>query len=178
MKIVEDKGGEAMETQKEKMTDMLVFVDSNLLYYERKWGIEGNPNKAVNWNFAAFFLGAFWFAYRKMYIWALLDFLFLFFGNLALFILLDAMKISSPGVQFFIWIVGIFSIRFLVGLYGNTLYYRHVQKRVQQIGQSPSLTPDMKVHMMERTGGVSGGAVVAVLLFFFLLGLIGYSFTQ
>jgi hypothetical protein len=58
-----------LQEEAEKQKELLLFVDRNPLYYERKWGKKENPSKGISWNFAAFFFSTFWFGYRKMYGW-------------------------------------------------------------------------------------------------------------
>jgi hypothetical protein len=49
------------------------------------------------------------------------------------------------------------------------LYYRHVQKKIKQIKQSPSLTADMKSFMLARTGGVNKWAIVGLFVFYLFI---------
>jgi hypothetical protein len=151
--------------------DILLFVDRNPLYYERKWGKKEDPSKGISWNFVAFFFSTYWFAYRKMYMWMFLDFLLSFVGNIGVLLLLSVTPLSE-GAQVGIWLLALWALKVVFGLYGNTLYYRHVQKKLERIEQSPSLTPEMKQFMITRTGGVNRWAVVAVIVVYFFFSLV------
>ncbi|GGE67855.1 DUF2628 domain-containing protein [Priestia taiwanensis] len=158
---IEAKKAHLHEEERQRHKDILLFVDRNPLYYERKWGVKEDPSKGISWNFAAFFLTAYWFAYRKMYRWM--------FAVVGLYILLEASLFGlaivtelSLKVNLAMSIVITIAISVLTGLYGNTLYYRHVQQKVKKIEQYSSFTSDMKPFLLARTGGVNKWAIVGV----------------
>jgi Protein of unknown function (DUF2628) len=161
------------EEKRQKHKEMLFFIDQNPLYYERKWGKKEDPSKGVSWNFAAFFLNTFWFAYRKMYGWMFISLILSVLLELALYGLATVTRLSWE-IELGISIVAYIGMGALFGLYGNTLYYRHVQKKMKQIEQSPLLTVDMKPFMLKRTGGVNkwavGGLVFVLFSFLFVIG--------
>jgi hypothetical protein len=46
-----------------------------------RFAAEGDPGFAFSWNWPAFFCGTWWYLYRKMYLWAAVDFaMSVFFG--------------------------------------------------------------------------------------------------
>src|SRR5690606_8134657 len=47
--------------------ELKLFVRDNVKYYMGKWRQYLCPDKQAGWNWAAFFLGLLWVAYRKMY---------------------------------------------------------------------------------------------------------------
>lgn len=74
---------------------------------------------APSWNWCAFIFGYTWFAYRKMYLYALI------FGLIDA--VCSAFTVIMPELAPFI---GAFLVvvNFVAGLFGNALYYLHVKK--------------------------------------------------
>jgi hypothetical protein len=110
-------------------------------YYRGKWAAILANKRA--WNWAIFFAGPFWLAYRKMYAYA--------WGYLGLCILSDAIEhalhISDAATRFVF--LGI-SIAMAQG--GNDWYRRWTAKRISELGAHD-------VAELARKGGTSSGAV-------------------
>lgn len=102
------------------------FVGPKADYYDRKWRELEIKKSAVSWNWAAFFLGPLWLAYRRMYLLASLLIVLMFCSNLAL-ILLSADIDIVLGL-----ILGIVQM-ILLGMFGNALYRKHVTGEVALI---------------------------------------------
>lgn len=141
------------------------MVGKNYAYYKEKWSASHNPESAASWNWAAFAFGALWLGYRKMY-----KPIFILFG---IFVLTDIIDIVSG----FNELTGLLSYavtglsNILIGLYGNTLYYRHVQKKMDDLKYA-----NADAYAYDKAGGTSGKGVAAVAVimsvyFIFLLGL-------
>ncbi|MEI4831503.1 DUF2628 domain-containing protein [Bacillus sp. FJAT-53711] len=110
--------------------DELVFqqelhkvVRKNTPYYDLKWGKVKNPAKQNTWNWAAFFLNTFWFAYRKMY------------KPFILFLLIDILWTIPPYLadiptwtDFIYYLV----LSLLSGYMGNRWYYNHVERIIKK----------------------------------------------
>lgn len=125
------------------------LVRKNEDYYARHFA-PLRSGKVISWNWAAFFLGPLWLAYRKMTLPTLIS-LFLF-GTLFWFGLLWALPVPM----------------LLIGLFGNWAYYWYVRFWGKECASRPS---DQLENAFLRRGGVSlaYAAVTAVLILVLLL---------
>jgi len=118
---------------------------------------EGGPAFAFSWNWPAFFCGVWWYLYRKMYLWAAVDF--------ALSVVL--------GWTFLVplfWAV-------IRALTGNYLYFLQAERKVREAAAYPVDGP-ARLARLAREGGVHrwvawaavvGIALLAALAFLFFL---------
>jgi hypothetical protein len=135
-----------------------IFVGLKYPYYEVKWAALEARASSYSWNWAAFFWGPLWMAYRKMYAYAWAYFALVCFAQVVLHLLAGPSPVSLVG-------------SFLVGFHGNAWYKQHVDKRLAEIQRiSSPQTADLE---LIRQGGTSVGAVVGFVLLLFALGVIG-----
>ncbi len=102
----------------------------------------------VSWNTSAFVFTFSWFAYRKMYFWALI------FG------LIDAMcsTLTIIAGDLAIYIGGFMLVVNLVaGLFGNAIYYNHVRKLS---AKTEKLSKSEAREFIRKMGGSSVPAVI------------------
>ena len=124
--------------------DFSKVVQKKCDYYIPKFeDIRENEDKD-SWNFAAFFFSFSWLVYRKMYIE----------GFFALGIKILVMYIGKHER-----LVSL-AISLICGMYGNYLYFKHCEKKVND---TINLEEDLKNNMLHRTGGVS---IVGLLVVF------------
>ncbi len=135
------------------------FVGKNSDYYLRRWAAIERTGNIFSFNWAAFFFGVFWMAYRKMYLYAFLYASFL---------------IVESGVEIYFDVsdrVGhILTVVFgvVAGGYCNELYRRWADKALAEVG---GLAEGAAVAELHKRGGVSLAAtLIAIVL---LLGLGG-----
>lgn len=130
--------------------------------YIEKWSKFPEKKMYMGCNFAALFLGATWLAYRKMYKQAAIIMICLgaFIG-----LLKYSMNSIAGNMDLFLLEISLNSLKFipiLLGLYlfafGNGLYYRHVNKLINQNMQSSENETTKKT-----IGGTSMIAAVAVI---------------
>ena len=127
-------------------------VGNNFDKYRKKWRLdERQPSAKDTWHWPAFFFGAMWMFYRKMYaigvMWA--------GGSLllsAMLMLLGVPDLVASGIS-----IGIAAA---AGGLGNTFYLKHTQKLIQQVssanaGRAHSMRAELRLR-----GGTSGAAVV------------------
>jgi len=139
--------------------DMLVYVGKNNHFYEQKWKV--SEVKGTSWNWSSFFLGIGWLGYRKMYkpvliialIFLLVDVLLYFFESM-IFGSSSFLFTLSNGLGIGLGVV--------LGLYGNTLYQKHVRKNTIQIRSSYDDT-QKRNFMLRHKGGTSVGGVFAAI---------------
>lgn len=142
------------------------FVGSKHEFYLHHW--KKNEN-SFSWNWAAFLLGLFWLAYRKMY-WACA----ILVGSMTLAIG-TALQLKIPIETVQQW-QPYFVISFSValGLFGNRLYFLHAKHKIRQI--TTQHAPEDTLREIEKQGGGSLMSVLhvlaAVLVCSALLGLL------
>lgn len=134
-----------------------VFIGDNHSYYFEKWKQENS------WNWASFFLSSLWLGYRKMY-----STIFIMCGIYAALDII--MYIINPYASEKAGIYLGFIIMFYMGARGNSLYKRHMQKKIFEI-ENTGLDERAKLHEIEMTGGKSGLGVFYSFLIFFGYGI-------
>ncbi len=129
------------------------FVGMNVGYYIHKFSdftYSGRDRFCLTWNWYAFGFGSFWMLYRKMYIQALVTFIFS----------------CIPGLNLFVHII--------IGAIGNHLYYEHVKKNIYDLR---SIQPQHNFHVaLQETGGVNKWVITTSVILCILLLLIVISF--
>ncbi len=141
-----------------------IFIGKNADYYLKKFEVFEKTGSSLSWNWAAFGFGIFWMVYRKMYLYAFLSMLLIFFINI-----LEVSLRLSPLLSFFLslWLwVGF-------GLFGNYLYYLHVKKKVMEIIIQYPKEDEQKL-ILEKEGGTSWLSVfIFVFIFILASGILG-----
>ena len=130
------------------------------LYLER-WKQMAEKNSAMSWNWAACLANLFWFAYRKMWLFA---------GAMALVYLLNVALMTNPQAAKVVGLIGI-AITFVTGTFGNHWYRQQTAKLVATTAGQDQASA---VETLRQRGGVSqpalygaiGGVVVLVLIVF------------
>lgn len=149
-------------TQKKQLAH---FVGVKQDFYLRNWADDA---LGFSWNWAAFFLGLFWLAYRKIY-WAcaiLVGFATLVIGT--------ALQMKIPLETVHQWQPYFMIFNVALGLFGNRLYLLHAKHKIRQINaQHP---PENALRELKRQGGVSIMSVLhvvfSILLCSMLLGAV------
>ncbi len=126
--------------------ELRAFVGPNAEYYMQKFAHfnkTGSEKFCLTWNWSTFGFTFIWMLYRKMYVPAVITF-FLF---------------CIPGLNILLHLV--------VGVVGNYMYYKHVQRNIREIRAMHP--PQSCCPMLEKTGGVNRwvitvGIVVSVIL--------------
>lgn len=103
-------------------------------YYEKVFGYL-EKEKTHTWNWAAFFFGSNWMAYRKMYMYSILSSLFSLLWWVVLLMLAGMLtSINNDVISVFLMFLGIplaLVPNCLFGYYGNFLYYLTVKERIR-----------------------------------------------
>ncbi|GAB6072901.1 hypothetical protein JCM14244_12780 [Venenivibrio stagnispumantis] len=146
-----------------------IFVGKNADYYISKWEVMEATGSKISWNWAAFFFGMLWFAYRKMYSIAIMIMAFL--------ILLQIIQLKMNTPPLIVALTNIFiSIGF--GMFGNYIYLDFVKNKIKEIKEK---YPDENLIIAEigRNGGTSIiSAIMFGLIYLILTGFIDYYFTE
>jgi hypothetical protein len=153
------------ETETETQTDPAeIYVGKKFAYYQAKWAKAGS-NPANSWNWAAFFLGFTWMAYRKMY-WVC----WIFVGIFAVEFLLENLFSLSSRVSSAVNL----GTAVVVGMQGNYWYRLHVNKKVKEI--TAQYPPALAASELASQGGTSWiapfGFIAVVFLEAIVMGLL------
>ena len=145
----------------ESVRQVDAFIGTNQVFYARQWQFAERNSLSISWNWAAFFFGVLWMAYRKMYLPCavfVVTTLGIMSGAIALQLPLGTLQAVLQTVQICFVV--------LFGLYGNLVYRWHVQRTLRRIGtQYP---PEQAQQQMARWGGVSLLSVLAVTMLILL----------
>ena len=146
-------------------------------FYRDKWFKNHKPtlstdNKKINFqsfNLAGFFLGSFWFCYRKMYLAAFLIILGITVVDLTLMYLLGMEKYNMLGQSVFIgaW-AG------LAGVSGNYFYLKHSVKKITKITETHADSAVINEQLAKQGGTSWIGSIGVTLLLILLSGGITY----
>jgi len=137
------------ETDDPEQAELSAFVGSNAKYYLPKW--RNRPNN-FGFNWAAFFLGPMWMAYRKMYR--------VVGGYLAIVMALTALELVVFNILLQEEMPAIFDRVLNIGLaigcgvLANRLYFKHAQRLIDRARDEQ---PDYSVRltMLQSWGGTS-----------------------
>ncbi|MFB9279596.1 DUF2628 domain-containing protein [Cohnella cellulosilytica] len=159
--VAEDSGPPSDPDEETK-----VFVGRNADYYLRKWGKSVVPEKAISWNWAAFFLAFFWLGYRKQY--------GVIFFIVGLWLAIDVVDLTAD-LELNDSSVGM-ALSMGFGLGGNALYYKYANKQIGKINRDFPDRP-AKLKALADKGGTSRGGVFLsiglvvayVVIYFFIL---------
>ena len=127
-------------------------------YYRGKWSRMDNRSTSA-WNWAAFFFGPFWLAYRKMYsyVWTYLG-CFAAADIVILALRLD--KYIGSGVSM--------GLAVQIGRLGNCWYKDHVTKRIAAIGREDA-------QRLAKVGGTSIRAALGFVLLSLVVSAVTYA---
>ncbi|GIM32344.1 zinc-ribbon domain-containing protein [Paraclostridium bifermentans] len=116
--------------------DMINFIQKNTEYYIPKFKEMQDLEKSTSWNWASFFLTSNWLFYRKMYGYG---------------VGLIIANIIFAFIPFLGWFLNI-GTYIVCGLYGNSLYLKHVQKQLSSVD---GLKEDIKHRVLLSKGGTN-----------------------
>ena len=158
-----------MLTEEHKIEYENYFQSNSDYYLEQMAKIDSG--KKFTFNIAAFFLGIFWMAYRKMYIHIVIVFGIIFAEMLIEEMLLDFGVISYAvyetidSLSMFIW-------SFLFATLSNGLYISKTKKEIRKILNENENTK-IQNELISKKGGVNSFAPFILLLI--IIGLISIS---
>ncbi len=122
---------------------------------------------STSWHWPAFFVTWYWLLYRKMWLIALIYFLLPYVIGL----IGGVMSAISSGLGVFIsgvlWVAYLFAIFVWFPMNANALYYKHCQKKIQEV-KATTGSPDVQLGLLAGRGGTSGIVMILVLVFAFI----------
>jgi hypothetical protein len=132
-------------------------------YYLDRWTSTEKGRRYLGMNWAAFFGGVFWMAYRRMYVTLALTFASLFIWSVAERAIL--FHHLAPAEQSMISMVGTVLFWALCASLGSYWYLLEVQRRYEGLRRADRLTEAY----IARAGGVSWAPVALLVVFFLAL---------
>lgn len=135
-----------------------LFVGKNSDYYVQRWEEMSTTGKKISWNWAGFFFGLFWLAYRKMYPHT--------FGLMIFSLILQYVQKVMNTDPVVVALTNI-AISAGIGMFGNYLYYEYAKSKIDEIKRN---IPDENQQNLEivRAGGESLATAVAIGLMYII----------
>jgi len=150
-----------------------LFVGKNYEYYAAKWKlVEQRSERAEkwfgkdSWNWAAFFIGFNWTAYRGMYDYSSI---LIFFLVIHLVLALWTRGSDEFNVVHVI-------LAFIYGVRGNSRYKLHVEKKVKEITSSGASAEAIRMRIAQEGGtnlGAAAGFTAVMIILMMLIGAFG-----
>ena len=171
-------GATTAAAQNQRLEDYRLAIGPNTAYYLPRFEELEAGGPAMSWHWPAFFVTTPWFLYRKMWLVGILNvvypFLVLIFGGIAA-VLLAGLIQTTPLLFSVILLVLLAAPWFLLPMYANALYFRHVRNLIDKMPRVYAQDPEKKRSRLERDGGTGVGGMIAVCaaLSFFYLFIIG-----
>lgn len=137
-----------------------IFIGRNQDYYFQQWKYNGGKLNKWGVNWIALFFGVIWFGYRKMYIWMF----GIFIIELLLLIIFLIAMFEGFNTVFLLSLLSIPLLRLLLAIFGNKMYFHHVQEKVSKI-ELQQTTTDGFINTLKYKGNTSGlGSLFAFIL--------------
>ena len=130
------------------------FVGKNDFFYLGKWR-KYSESTFKGWNWAAFFFGISWMAYRRMYTEALLYYLFIAFAGVLIVVTFGAIGIRVNG-DLLRSILQLFVV-----IFGNAIYRK---KALRVLRKTIHLSETDRLSVLEAKGGTSVAGVICCIL--------------
>lgn len=158
----------------QRLADYEAAIGPNSGYYLKYFEAFDAGESRASWHWPAFFVPSFWFMFRKMWLPGILTLLWPVIAYFVLGIALIAIAAATKAVPVTAMIVGglvFIAPYFVIPIYANALYWRHVRKLIGSLPNSVAQVPDKRIARLERNGGTGVGPMIAVIVgggFFFI----------
>lgn len=130
----------------------------------------------ASWNWPVFFLGFFWLAYRRLYLWAVI------FMVVSLALGIVAGGITSAGFEdlgFGFYLLGLVGFQLIyLPLHANGIYYRWCGNLIQRVQSHLPGQRDEQISLISRFGGPNRPLIVIVLIAMLISASLGGSLQQ
>ncbi|WP_377890775.1 DUF2628 domain-containing protein [Alkalihalobacillus sp. R86527] len=157
----DDKNVKFDNLDEELREEVLEYTGKNASVYEKKWSTLSHRKSQISWNWASFLFNLFWFAFRKMNIYA--------YSLLGVIVLVDILSIIYLKKTISSTSMGPVFIGF--ALISNKLYFDFVLRKVKKL---KAKYPDREERLLviRKQGGVSWLRAILFVLIVFI-----YSFS-
>jgi len=171
-------GAAPATAEDQRASDYQAAIGTNSEYYLPRFEELDRGGSRIGWNWPAFFVTSPWFLYRKMWLPGVLNlvypFALSFVCGIAAAVLVGPIK-EHPAIFGFAFLALLAAPWFLLPMYANALYWRHIGKLIERMPRAVAQDPARRAVRLEREGGTGGGGVIAVCLvlgFIFITGLL------
>ncbi|ELR72028.1 hypothetical protein C900_02023 [Fulvivirga imtechensis AK7] len=130
-------------------------------YYIEKFEAYTSGDK-FSFNIAPFFIGFFWFFYRKLWLEGILIILFILVSGMIEGVIYDLFAVSED-TQTMIFYVSSFAFGVLWGFVGNYLYIRKADKNIKNVLMATD-DEEERMYLLTKKGGVSLVPFIILLL--------------
>jgi len=164
----------------QRLADYESAIGPNSGYYLKYFEQFDAGESRASWNWPAFFVSSWWCLYRKMWLWGILTLLWpwimFFVFSIVVGIAAAATK-SAPIAAIVICSLILIAPYFLLPIYANAFYWRHINRLIESLPKSIATVPDKRLARLERNGGTGVGPMIAVMVgggffFIFIFGII------
>lgn len=153
-------GLEAITSGVFSLADIKRLIGVRYHYYLTKWR-EMMADDRLTFNWAAFFFGGQWVAYRKMYFYLSFYWLGESLAIFGPFILLRSKTFGWQMLSFFLIGLG---LRTLLGSYANSIYRAHVRRKLRYI-KAKQVSADEESAWLKR---MSGTSILGAIIYLFV----------
>ena len=130
----------------------------------------------MSWNWPVLFLGVFWLAYRRLYVWACIALLITFLiGTIAGGVSAAGYPAAGSGI-YFAGTIG-FQLIYLP-LHANGIYYRWCGSLIDRVREHAPGQPQEQMDLISRFGGPNRPLIIVVIIALILSATLGGSLQQ
>jgi hypothetical protein len=137
-----------------QVAELQAFVGRKANYYLRKWAPRlESPQGDVGFNWAAFFLTAFWLGYRKMF----RNVIVYFFATIGLSVFVELLFVfvfKSPAMPASVNLLMNVMVAVVCGGFGNTWYLAHARRKIAA-ARAQGFEGDQLLSAIADRGGTS-----------------------
>jgi len=151
----------------QRLADYEAAIGPNSGYYLKYFEQFDGGESKVSWHWPAFFVSSWWWLYRKMWLWGILT---LVWPWIVFFVIAIAAGVSASASKSApIAVIAIGAILmivpyFVLPIFANALYWRHVNGLIQRLPKSIASVPEKRIARLERNGGTGVGPMIAVMV--------------
>jgi Tfp pilus assembly major pilin PilA len=161
--------------EQQRQSDYEAAIGPNSGYYLKYFEQFDAGESKASWHWPAFFVTSFWFLYRKMYLPGILVLLWPWIAMFVMAMVVGVAAAASkepPVVLIVVCLLVIAAPYFVLPVFANSMYWRHINKLISRLPNSVASVPDKRIARLERNGGTGVGPMIAVIVgggFFFLM---------
>jgi type IV pilus assembly protein PilA len=147
-----------------RAADYETAIGPNVEYYLPRIEQLDAGGSRIGWHWPAFFATTPWFLYRRMWPVGILNlvypFALTFFCSIAFAFLIGAVG-ANPVICVVIYLVLLAAPWFVLPMFANALYWRHVGELIDRMPRAYAQDPERKFARLQRDGGTGPGAMLA-----------------
>src|SRR5262245_50330322 len=141
----------------QRLSDYEAAIGPNSGYYLKYFEQFDAGESTASWHWPAFFVSSWWCLYRKMWLWGILILVWPWIMMFALSIAIGIAAAASQSPPVLPMVIGglvLVAPYFLLPIYANSLYWKHINKLIGRLPKSIAAAPDKRIARLERNGGV------------------------